>query len=72
MQTTEKILTLQEVADYLRVPIRRIREAVRNREIEFLDFSPPGSTRPKTRRFTQAAVDRWMQSLSQQKEPQIL
>jgi excisionase family DNA binding protein len=72
MQPTEKILTLKEVADYLRVPVRRIREAVRKREIEFLDFSPPGSTRPKTRRFTQASVDRWLESLSQQKEPQIL
>jgi excisionase family DNA binding protein len=72
METTERILTLQEVADYVRVPIRRIREAVRNREIEYLDFSPPGSTRPKTRRFTQAAVNKWLSSLSQQKEPQIL
>jgi excisionase family DNA binding protein len=72
MQTTEKFLTLEEVADYARVPLRRIREALRNHEIDFLDFSPPGSTRPKMRRVTQAAVDRWLQSLSQQKEPQIL
>jgi hypothetical protein len=72
MKTTEPLFTLHEVAERCRVPVRRIREAIRAREIDFIDFSPPGSIRPKIRRITESAVNKWLQSLSQNKEPQIL
>jgi excisionase family DNA binding protein len=72
METTEKILTLQEVADYVRVPLRKIREAVRNRELEFIEFTPGYALGRKTRRITQSQLNKWLNSLSQPKEPTIL
>jgi len=72
METTEKLLTLQEVANRCQLPLRKIREAVRKRELEYIEFTPRYDMGRKTRRITHAAVQKWLESLSQQKETTIL
>jgi excisionase family DNA binding protein len=65
MEHPEKILTTQRVADYCKVSKRRVWAAVRKGELEYLDFGTLGKSR--TRRFTRAAVERWLASISSQK-----
>ena len=73
METTEKLLTIKEVAEYVRVPLRYVQAAVRNREIEYIDLGTvKGGPHTRLKRFTQTAIKRWLESLSQHKEPQIL
>lgn len=66
----EKILTTEDVAAYCKVSVRRVRAAIMNREIEYLDFAPPGSKRSKSKRFTQSAVERWLKSVVRGEGPQ--
>jgi len=71
----QKILTRGEVAKYCKVTENRVRLAVKNREIDYLDFSGPASKglRVYNPRFTQSAVDRWLKSiLRTEVEPTIL
>lgn len=71
----EKILTTKDVAEYCQVTVRRVRTAIRNKEIDYLDFSGPAAKglRVYNPRFTQSAVDRWLKSiLRSEVEPTIL
>lgn len=63
MNTEEKIYTVKEVARLCGVSRYRVSRAVRNREIDFLNFAQPGAKKSKMYRFTASAVDRWLHSL---------
>lgn len=65
------ILTAQQVADYAKVKKRRILEAARKGELESINVGK-GIKYASGRRFTQAAVDRWLKSLTEGNDPLIL
>src|SRR5207247_9873724 len=50
-----EVLTLEEVADYLRVPKRAVERAVRRGDI-------PGRRIEDTWRFLRAAIDEWLRA----------
>ena len=68
---TDKLFTIDEVADYCRVSPERIRQAARNHEIEYLDFGL-GTKRSRNRRFTKGAVDRWLNSLRNDTQQNVI
>jgi excisionase family DNA binding protein len=66
----DHLLTAQQVADYAQVKRRQILEAARKGELESITVGR-GTKRPR-RRFTPEAVDRWLWSITDTKEPKIL
>jgi excisionase family DNA binding protein len=63
------LLTAQQVADYAQVKRYQILEAARKGKLESVIVG--GKKRPR-RRFTPEAVDRWLWSITETKEPKIL
>ena len=70
---SDRLLTVQEVADYARVKPRRILQACRSGELLSVNFGR-GTKHVWERRFTPEEVERWIKSLTEQntKEPTIL
>jgi excisionase family DNA binding protein len=65
----DHLLTAQQVADYAQVKRRQILTAARKGTLESVIVG--GKKKPR-RRFTPEAVDRWLWSITDTKEPKIL